>query len=333
MFWESSIPVHHWQRGGLRSWVTENVTNIAPVPWVYYEPNWAWTLRVSSLNPSLSTLLTCKAASLFWSVIWSGTEDIERWRRYLFRTCQQSCCSPRICCGCLLRIYNMSLAPDIDLNQNQQVGTGVGLVSKWPKLINSFHAMGICLTMVEWLHPSSPTSCCTGAPVPPLASPRQRGRRWPCTRPWQRGVRGSCTQLCQGQIEASQFTGKNINWVLCVTTSSKTSNQEFSYPLYFMHILNSSYSNLKSRSPMLVAQHVATASEKKWVGLVRVPQLCRWVFALFPLVFNGFWRIISLKETLSLALYIILKLSNKKKYFLALLYKPCLAYLHKKYIF
>ena len=123
--------------------------------------------------------------------------------------------------------------------------------------------MEICLTMVEWLHPSSPTSCCTRAPVPPLAGPLQRGRRWPCTRPWQRGEHGSCTQLCQGQIEASQFTGKNINWVLCVTTSSKTSNREFSYPLYFMHILNSSYSNLKSRSPMLVAQHVATASEKR----------------------------------------------------------------------
>ena len=121
--------------------------------------------------------------------------------------------------------------------------------------------MGICLSMVEWLHPPSSTSCCTGAPAPPLASPRRRGRRWPCTRPWQRGVRGSCTHLCQGQIEASQFIGKNINWVLCVTTSSITSNREFSYPLYFMHILNTSYSNLKSRSPMLVSQHVTTASE------------------------------------------------------------------------
>ena len=98
-------------------------------------------------------------------------------------------------------------------------------------------------------------------PVPPLASPRKRGQRWPCTRPWKRGVHGSCTHLCQGQIEASQSIGININWVLCVTTSSITSNREFSYPLYFMHILNTSYSNLKSRSPMLVSQHVATASE------------------------------------------------------------------------
>ena len=43
----------------------ENVNNVATVPWVYYDPNWAWTLRVSSLSPNSTTLLTCKAATLF----------------------------------------------------------------------------------------------------------------------------------------------------------------------------------------------------------------------------------------------------------------------------
>ena len=53
--------------------------------------------------------------------------------------------------------------------------------------------MEICLTAMKWLHPPSSSSCCTGAPVPPLTSSCQRGRRWPCTRPWQRGVRRACT--------------------------------------------------------------------------------------------------------------------------------------------
>ena len=129
-----------------------------------------------------------------------------------------------------------------------KVGTGVGLVFKWSELINSFHTMEICLTAMECLHPQSSSSCCTGTPVPSLTSPRPRGRRWLCTRPWQRGVRWSCTHLCQGQIEGSQFLGKNLNrvsmrYVFFDNVKPRVQISPFLHSCTFSY---SSYSNLKT---------------------------------------------------------------------------------------
>lgn len=50
------------KEGVFRSRITDNVNNFATVPWGYCNPNWACSLRVLSLNPSPTTLLTCKAS-------------------------------------------------------------------------------------------------------------------------------------------------------------------------------------------------------------------------------------------------------------------------------
>ena len=81
------------------------VTRAGPVPW-----------RFSLWTRTQPPCLPARRASSFWPIFWYGTEDMEGWRWYIFRTWQPSCCSPRICCRCL---YKMSPAPAMTGTNNK----------------------------------------------------------------------------------------------------------------------------------------------------------------------------------------------------------------------